>query len=215
MGRVGGIVVAGGTGSRFGAQKQFFSLAGTSVAERAVTACRSVADPVVLVVPAYHGGAAHGADEVVPGGPTRSASVRSGLRALPEDTEVVVVHDAVRPLARPELFEAVVAALADGAAGAICAVALADTVKQVAPGRSGGLCVVETLDRSVLVAVQTPQAFRLEALVRAHQGDPEATDDAALLEAQGLEVVVVAGDPDNLKLTTPADLARAERLLGV
>ena len=92
---------------------------------------------------------------------------------------------------------------------------MTDTIKRVVArpsGDHGEASVVETLDRSDLVAVQTPQAFSVEVLRRAHCGDPDATDDAALVEALGLTVSVVPGDPDNLKLTTPADLARAELL---
>ena len=221
MGRVWGVVVAGGSGTRFGQAKQFASLAGRPVAGWAVTACRSVCDSVVLVVPADHlsddAADRHGADVVVAGGPTRAASVRAGLQALGRDAEIVVVHDAARPLATPELFKAVLAALGgDQVAGAVCAVPVTDTVKRVAASgeRDGEPAVVETLDRANLVAVQTPQAFFVEVLRRAHQGDPDATDDAALVEALGLTVSVVPGDPDNLKLTTPADLARAETLAG-
>jgi 2-C-methyl-D-erythritol 4-phosphate cytidylyltransferase len=221
MGRVWGVVVAGGSATRFGEAKQFVSLAGLPVAQRAVAACRSVCDSVVLVVPAdtLSSDAAmdHGADIAVAGGPTRAASVRAGLGALGAEAEIVVVHDAARPLARPELFKAVVAALESGrVAGAICAVPVTDTVKRVAPGADGvgELAVVETLDRTTLVAVQTPQAFLVEVLRLAHEGEPDATDDAALVEALGLTVSVVPGDPDNLKLTTPADLARAELLVG-
>lgn len=217
MGRIWGIVVAGGSATRFGEAKQFLSLAGQPVAARAVAACRAVCDSVVLVVPADAIAAGvsedHGADVVVAGGPTRAGSVRAGLRAVGPDAEIVVVHDAARPLANPELFKAVVAALEpDGVAGAICAVPVTDTVKRVARARGGDPSVVETLDRSQLVAVQTPQAFTIDVLRRAHGGEPEATDDAALVEALGLTVSVVPGDPDNLKLTTPADLARAEQL---
>jgi len=122
------------------------------------------------------------------------------------DADVVVVHDAARPLASRELFRAVVEAVVAGADGAIPGLAVADTVKRVRGGR-----VVETLDRSELVAVQTPQAFRAEALRRAHAGAPEATDDAGLLEALGLSVVVVPGEYRNLKLTSPDDLVTAEK----
>jgi 2-C-methyl-D-erythritol 4-phosphate cytidylyltransferase len=211
MGRVWGVVVAGGSGSRFGKAKQFVSLAGRPVAERSVAACRSVCDRVVLVVPGGTTNEAHGADIVVEGGASRAASVRAGLAALPDDAEIVVVHDAARPLARPELFASVVAALSNDVAGAVPGIAVSDTVKRVRRDGSDAT-VVETLDRSELVAVQTPQAFRLDALRRAHSGDPDATDDAALVEAIGLRVAVVPGDPDNLKLTTPADLVRAESL---
>jgi len=225
VGSVWGIVVAGGSGTRFGGPKQFVSLAGRTVAERSVAACRSVCERVVLVVPAgapderdesdgSPGAPAHGADVVVVGGPTRAASVRSGLAALGPDAAVVVVHDAARPLAQPALFEAVVGALGSGAAGAICAVAVSDTVKRVRRDARDDVTVAETVDRSDLVAVQTPQAFVVDVLRRAHEHEPEATDDAALVEALGLRVAVVPGDPGNLKLTTPADLARAELLVG-
>ncbi len=214
MGGVWGIVVAGGSGTRFGELKQFLALDGLPVAERAVAACRSVCESVVLVVPI--GAAAegdHGADAVVTGGATRAASVRAGLRVVDPEAEIVVVHDAARPLASPSLFRSVLEALGDPrVAGAVCAVAVSDTIKRVEPDERGTR-VLETLDRSRLVAVQPPQAFRAGPLRRAHEGEPEATDDAALVEALGLEVRVVPGDLANLKLTTPDDLARAERLV--
>ena len=200
------IVVAAGRGSRFGGAKQFEKLEGRRVVDWAVAACRSVADGVVLVVPDDHVGeeaigAGAGADVVVAGGPSRSASVRCGLDAVDPDAEVVVVHDAARPFAAPTLFAAVVAAVRGGADGAVPGVALADTIKRVAGGQ-----VVATLDRAELVAVQTPQAFSAAALRAAHRGGAEATDDAALVEAAGGRVVVVAGDPANTKITLRADL---------
>ena len=125
---------------------------------------------------------------------------------MPDNAEVVLVHDAARPLASRVLFRAVVDAVLAGADGAIPGIAVADTVKRVRNGY-----VAETLDRSELVAVQTPQAFRAAALRQAHAGAPEATDDAGLLEALGLSVAVVPGEYHNLKLTSPEDLAIAER----
>ena len=127
---------------------------------------------------------------------------------VPADAEIVVVHDAARPLAEPELFDRVVAAVRAGADGAIAAAPVTDTVKRVAGDR-----VVETLDRSVLVAVQTPQAFSAAILRAAHGGDLEATDDAALVEGAGGTVVVVTAPGWNLKITEPDDLAVAEALL--
>ena len=207
--RTWAIVVAAGTGARFGGAKQFQLLAGRSVLERSVDAARSVAEKVVAVVPP-EAAAAPGADVTVPGGATRSDSVRSGLSAVPDDVAVVVVHDAARPLASPDLFRAVVRAVADGADAAIPGLPVPDTVKRV--GADG--MVTETLDRTNLVLVQTPQAFSLPALRRAHEGGADATDDAALVEAAGGRVVVVPGEPDNLKITLPEDLARAEALIG-
>jgi len=148
------------------------------------------------------------ADVVVEGADSRSGSVRRGLAALPPDADVVVVHDAARPLASVELFATAVAAVRSGADGAVCAVPIADTVKRVEEAT-----VVETLDRRGLWTVQTPQAFDAALLRRAHQGEPDATDDAALVERAGGRVVVVPGDIRNVKLTRPEDLSAAEALL--
>jgi 2-C-methyl-D-erythritol 4-phosphate cytidylyltransferase len=217
-------VVAGGTGRRFGALKQFLPLAGTPVVAWSVRAAQSVADGVVLVVPAdddatsvggfpvpgSSGAAALGATLVVAGGATRAGSVRAGLAAIPADAGVIVVHDAVRPLASSALFGAVVDALRNGDAdGAIPVVPVTDTLKRVVANR-----VVATVDRDDLVAIQTPQAFAADALRAAHRDGGEATDDAGLLEAAGLVVLTMPGDPRNLKLTRPEDLALAEALLG-
>ncbi len=198
------IVVAAGRGSRFGGPKQFEELEGRRVVDWALVASRSVADGVVLVVPAEHVEEEAPADAIVVGGATRSASVRAGLDVVPADAEVIVVHDAARPFAAPALFEAVVAAVREGADGAVPGVPLADTVKRVA-----GSQVVATLDRDELVAVQTPQAFTARALRRAHAEAGEATDDAALVEAAGGRVVVVPGDPANTKITLRTDLGGA------
>lgn len=196
------IVVAAGTGSRFGGPKQFAELEGRRVVDWALVACRSVADGVVLVVPPTHlAEEAPAADVVVAGGATRSESVRAGLGAVPAGADVVVIHDAARPFAAPALFEAVVACVRSGADAAIPGVAIADTVKRVVDGR-----VLGTLNRDELVAVQTPQAFAAGALRRAHAGGDDATDDAALVEAAGGRVMVVAGDPANTKITLRSDL---------
>ena len=203
------VVVAAGEGRRFGQPKQFAALGGRPVIEWSLEASRTVARGVVAVVPeSFVGspGVGKGADRIMAGGPTRAMSVRRGLAAVPDSAEVVVVHDAARPLASRELFRAVVDAVLAGADGAIPGIAIADTIKRTRNGK-----VVETLDRSELVAVQTPQAFRAAALRRAHADGSEATDDAGLLEALGLHVVVVPGEYHNLKLTSPDDLAIAER----
>ena len=208
MGPVGAVVVAAGSGERYGAPKQYETLAGRRVLDWSLAAARHVADGIVLVVAPGREGETEPADAVVAGGATRSASVRAGLAAVPEDAEVVVVHDAARPAATPALFAAVVAAVRSGADGAIPGLPVVDTVKRVRGGH-----VVETLDRAELVTVQTPQAFGAAILRRAHAGGADATDDGALVEAAGGRVVVVAGEPDNVKLTNPADLARLEAAL--
>jgi 2-C-methyl-D-erythritol 4-phosphate cytidylyltransferase len=206
------IVVAGGSGRRFGQLKQYALLGGRPVLQWAVAACRTCSAGVVLVVPDADGDRAlHGADVVVTGGPTRAESVRRGLAAVPADAAVIVVHDAARPLAPPALFAAVVATVTEGGAdGAVPGVPPSDTIKAV--DESGR--VTDTLDRARLVAVQTPQAFRAALLRRAHDGvSTRATDDAMLVEALGGTVQVVPGELGNLKITDPGDLGAAERLL--
>ena len=210
---VAAVVVAGGRGARFGGLKQFSILAGESVAARSVRATRSVAQYVVLVVPEGFEESNEGADAVVVGGATRADSVRAGLAAIP-DCDVVVVHDAARPLASSRLFSDVVDAVARGADAAIPGVSVTDTVKRVI-SRDGYSVVTATLDRSDLVTVQTPQAFRRDVLERAHVALEVATDDAALVEAIGGTVVVVAGDWQNVKITERADLERVAVALGL
>lgn len=205
------VVVAAGRGARFGGElpKQYQPLAGHRVLDWSLAAARAATDGVVLVVPPDRVDVDEpGADIVVAGGDSRSSSVRAGLDAVPSTADVVVVHDAARPLALPALFESVVEAVRGGADGAVPGLPVTDTIKRVRSAR-----VVETLERASLVAVQTPQAFRADALRRAHADGGEATDDAGLVEAQGGEVVVVLGDPANRKVTTPDDLARAARIL--
>ena len=201
---VAAVVVAAGQGVRFGGPKQFFDLDGRTVAAHSVERARAVADFVVLVVPADYDGDGEGADHVVEGGATRSDSVRAGLQAC-ADAEIVIVHDAARPRASVSLFTAVVDAVRAGADGAIPALPLSDTVKEIR--HDGDLdVVVATLDREVLVSVQTPQAFRHDVLARAHATGAEATDDAALVEALGGRIVTVVGERTNVKLTHPDDL---------
>jgi 2-C-methyl-D-erythritol 4-phosphate cytidylyltransferase len=202
------IVVAAGGGARFGGAKQFARLGGVSVVDRAVAVARDVCDGVVVVLPPdCMWDAPDGVQRAV-GGATRSDSVRAGLAAIPEDAEIVIVHDAARPLASRRLFELVVRAVADGADGAVPALAISDTVKRVRDDR-----VIETVSREGLMAVQTPQAFRAPALRAAHRVGAIDTDDAALVEANGGTVVVVEGERRNLKLTLAADLELAEALL--
>jgi 2-C-methyl-D-erythritol 4-phosphate cytidylyltransferase len=196
------IVVAGGTGERFGRPKQYEPVGGRRVIDRSADVARAVSDGVVLVVPAADADRERG----VPGGATRSESVRAGLAAVPAEATIVCVHDAARPFASPALYESVIAAVRAGADGAVPGVPVTDTIKVVDGNR-----VVATLDRATLVAVQTPQAFRAEVLRRAHAAGGDQTDDAALVEALGGTVVVVPGEADNRKITHPEDLAWARQ----
>ena len=140
----------------------------------------------------------------VPGGVTRSDSVRCGLNVVPGDAEIVLVHDGARPLADDGVFERVIQAVRGGADAAVPVVELTDTIRQRGKG---------TIDRRELLAVQTPQAFRAGALRAAHADAADATDDATLVESCGGTVATVPGDSRNLKITQSHDLATAEALL--
>lgn len=198
--------MAGGTGSRFGTDqpKQFIELVGRRVVDWSVAAASTVSDGVILVVPTELVASTEvdGVDVVVAGGETRSASVRAGLASVPEDADIVIVHDAARPAASSRLFEQVVEGVLAGAAGVVPGVPVTDTIKMV--DEDGA--VYETLPREELVAVQTPQAFRADVLRQVHAREPEATDDAALVELAGGLVMVVPGEAGNRKLTIASDL---------
>jgi 2-C-methyl-D-erythritol 4-phosphate cytidylyltransferase len=145
----------------------------------------------------------------VQGGPTRAESVRAAVNEIPADAAVILVHDAARPLVTDDVVERVLAPLGEGWEGAVPALAVADTIKRVS-----GDEVLETVDRSDLVAAQTPQAFVADVLRTALGGDVAgATDCASLVEAARGRVKVVAGDPLLFKVTSAIDLALAERLL--
>ena len=215
MSGVWAIVVAGGSGTRFGdtMPKQFLDLGGLRVLDWALAAASAACDGVVAVLPAAHLDAVltPGITKVA-GGATRSASVRAGLAAVPDGVAVIVVHDAARPLATPELFQRVIAAVRTGADGAVPGVPVADTIKSIDP--TGGQ-VIKTLDRAALRAVQTPQAFSPAALLAAHARGADATDDAALVERLGAAVHVIDGETANLKVTTARDLALVRALAGL
>jgi 2-C-methyl-D-erythritol 4-phosphate cytidylyltransferase len=201
---IAAVVVAAGQGVRFGGQKQFLALGTETVAGASVRVARSVAHTVVLVVPSDYTGDGEGADFVVVGGNTRASSVRAGLKAC-GDAEIVIVHDAARPLASTDLFRSVVIAVRDGADAAIPGLSVSDTVKRVRRD-DDVLIVTETIPRDEVVLVQTPQAFRTSALRDAHKNGGDATDDAALVEANGGRVVVVPGEKRNVKITEPSDI---------
>jgi 2-C-methyl-D-erythritol 4-phosphate cytidylyltransferase len=217
------ILLAAGRGERLGTDvpKAFVELDGRPLLSFAIEAVRGCSriESVAAAVPigyedrAFEIAGPRGVD-VVLGGPSRQASVESSLSIVLSDLsplpEAVIVHDVARPLATSELFDRVLDAL-EGADGVAPAVPVADTIKRVDHG-----VVTDTLRRDSLVAVQTPQAFRTEALERAHAAavreGVEATDDAALLERIGARVVVVEGDPRNIKITRPEDLRLASLL---
>jgi 2-C-methyl-D-erythritol 4-phosphate cytidylyltransferase len=221
------LVLAAGRGERLGhpLPKGFVPLAGRPLLLHALSVLEAVAEVerLVAVIPAdafdrYRraiagAGALRKLAPPVAGGRERQDSVRSGLAALPPGTELALVHDAARPLVRPEAVRRVVAA-ARATGAAILAAPVRDTIKRVVDGRVAG-----TPPRAECWAAQTPQVFRVEilreALAKAEAEGVVATDDAQLVEALGVEVRVVAGDPDNLKITGREDLALAERLLAL
>lgn len=212
--RIGAILVAAGTGTRFGAEqpKQFALLNGKPVIRhsaealaRFVCALQPVGDPA-LIGPALQGLSSL---PVVPGGATRQDSVRAGLEALQAHAlDVVMVHDAARPHIPQGTIESLLEAVRKSA-GAIPAAPVADTLKFVEEGT-----IVRTIPRDKLFRAQTPQAFRFNVLLSAHRaGLTGSTDDASLLEAVGETVAIVPGSDDNIKLTYPDDLVRLERIM--
>ena len=214
---IAAILVAAGSGSRFGVEtpKQFLLLAGRPVIRHAAEALACEVDllqPVGEARPIMEALEGLAFLPVVAGGATRQASVRAGLEALaPHAPDIVLVHDAARPLIPTGTIPALLAALKD-APGAIPAVPVADTLKRGADGR-----IIATVARAGLFRAQTPQAFRFAALLAAHRAPATdaATDDASLLEAAGQTVLLVPGAEDNIKLTYPEDLQRLERAMGV
>jgi 2-C-methyl-D-erythritol 4-phosphate cytidylyltransferase len=229
--RVAAVIPAAGRGVRLGpgAPKALRALSGTPMlihAVRAMAASRAV--QLVVVVAPPDGATevkalldAHALPErtdfvVVPGGESRQESVRRGLDALPPGHDIVLVHDAARPLVPVDTVDAVIEAVRDGAPAVVPALPLADTVKQVEPASVPGAPepVVATPERSRLRAVQTPQGFDRATLVRAHETvTGEVTDDASMVERLGLTVVVVPGHEEAFKVTRPLDLVLAEAVL--
>ncbi len=213
------LIVAAGRGERLGSggPKALVTLAGRPMLEWSVDVLRGLAsvEQIVVALPADALDAAPADTTAVAGGAVRSESVREALRASGRG-DPVIVHDAARPLATGELFEAALDELAaSGADGVIAAAPVTDTIKEVA---ADGRTVAQTLDRSRLYAVQTPQVFRRAALERALlDASAEmlagATDDAWLVEHDGGTIHVVPSSPENMKVTTPIDLRVAELLL--
>ena len=197
-----GIVVAAGRGERFGGRKHLIEVGGVAIWERARSLLMAAGAGEIVVVGDVPGG--------IPGGERRRDSVAAGLARLVSGPEWVLVHDAARPLASLDMARRVVDRLIRGDADAVIPVVpVRDTIKRVEVD-----LVLETVDRSLLAAAQTPQGFRVARLRDAQASDSADTpDEAALLERAGCRVVTVPGDPGNLKLTFPEDLVVLEALL--
>lgn len=222
--RVAVIVVAAGSGQRLdaGAPKAFVGLDDHSILRHALRGVfAGPSAQVIVVAPAdrigdaltdAHEAAGERRDltDVVAGGRTRQESVAAGLAAVWPDVEIVLVHDAARALTPASVFERVVAAVASGQDAVIPALPVVDTLKRVE-----GQTVTAAVDRAALAAAQTPQGFRRDILETAYRiASAEHTDDAALVQAGGFPVFTVPGDDLSFKITTPADLDRARRLVG-
>jgi 2-C-methyl-D-erythritol 4-phosphate cytidylyltransferase len=215
------VIVAAGRGDRLGAErpKAFVRLGGRPLLAESLERLEASAwvdaivvvappgweEPVILLAEELGAGKVTAA---VAGGETRADSVRAGIAEVPEDAAAVLVHDAARPLVTEEVLERVLAPLAEGWDGAVPALPVSDTIKRV-----DGDAVVETLPRSELVAVQTPQAFVADVLRAALGRGAEASDCASFVEAAGGRVRVVEGDPRLLKVTGPEDLDLVESWL--
>jgi 2-C-methyl-D-erythritol 4-phosphate cytidylyltransferase len=209
-------VPAAGSGVRLGPgdPKALRLLAGRSLLFHAVSRLRAAASVATVIVAVPAGAEQQIADELsvitVTGGATRQDSVRAALSALGDDVDIVLVHDAARPLAPVSLIEAVADAVRAGAPAVVPGIPVDDTVKRV--GADG--IVHETPPRETLRAIQTPQGFRRAVLERAHaQQGASITDDAGLVELLGEPVLVIPGAAEAFKITRPDDLARAEGLL--
>jgi 2-C-methyl-D-erythritol 4-phosphate cytidylyltransferase len=220
-GRVAGIIVAGGSSTRMSTDKLWLELGGEPLIARSIrafAACDRCDDLVVVVASGVVSRVRRLlenlgiAAQVAIGGAQRQDSVRAGLAAVADaDAEWVVIHDAARPLVTGDLItRGLTAARETGAA--IAAMPVVDTIKVVEAGR-----IVATPPRATLWQAQTPQVFRRTVLVNAHAAatDSTATDDSALVEAQGVDVHVYEGSYQNIKITTDVDLVVARALLAV
>ncbi|MBK6421897.1 MAG: 2-C-methyl-D-erythritol 4-phosphate cytidylyltransferase [Gemmatimonadetes bacterium] len=223
---VGVVIVAAGQGTRLGAgvPKQYLPLGGVPMLLRALrpfTSHPEVAHTVVVLPaadaahpPAWLAEVLGDTLSVTAGGAERSDSVACGLAALPAACAVVLVHDAARPFVDQAIISAV-AAVARTGEGAVPAIPVGDTLKQVAAGEGGR--ILRTVPRDGLFRAQTPQGFPRRVLQEAHarapRGGGAATDDALLVEQAGVPVRVVPGSARNFKITTEDDLRIAERLL--
>ena len=209
------IIPAAGSGERLGANlpKALVQVVGRTLIEHAVTSLSPIANQVIIAAPAGYEEQFRklfgDSVEVVTGGKTRSESVSFALKKVKAENQFVLVHDAARALASTELGQRVVAELANGAKAVIPTLPVSDTIKAV--DEMGH--VVTTPARETLRIVQTPQGFDLATLITAHASGDDATDDAGLVEAQGVKVHTVNGEARALKITTKEDLTTATNIL--
>ena len=213
--RTAAIIAGAGLGNRLGANlpKALLQIDGITLIERAFTSLSSVVDEIVITAPTGYetefrkivGESA----KVITGGVLRSDSVRLALDSLSPSIEYVLVHDAARGLATPDVARRVLDTLKAGESAVIPVLPVVDTIKEI----DAAGYVRTTPDRSALRSIQTPQGFEVSVLRRAHEASEDATDDAALVEALGIKVKTIAGEARALKITNPSDVATAHSLL--
>ena len=216
------IIVAAGSGKRMGTEirKQFLTLFGRPVLSHTIEAvekCNLVGSIIIVtneediltVKDIVSSAACEKVSAIVAGGATRAQSVRNGLNELPKDTEIVLIHDGVRPVVAESLIENVIMDARKHGAAAL-GVKIKDTIKTV--DKDG--FIAETLDREKMVAIQTPQCFQYDIIKRAYENfSADATDDCSLVETLGERIKITEGSYTNIKLTTKEDMAILSRLI--
>lgn len=210
--KVAVIIAAGGSGKRMGQPKQFLPLAGRAVIEWTVDVFRKI-KAVNQIIIAVSGDDSERAKNlgilVVEGGLKRTDSVSNGLKLVPSDTDIVIVHDGARPLITCDIVEKAITE-AGGYGAVVVGVPVKDTIKRV----GDDLIIKDTVDRDILWQAQTPQVFKYEIITRAYKKiKSKATDDSKLVEDIGLKVKMIMGSYENIKITTPEDLVYAEAIL--
>jgi 2-C-methyl-D-erythritol 4-phosphate cytidylyltransferase len=205
---VWGVVLAAGSGQRFGLRKQFATLGEQRLVDHAVARTAAACDEVVVVLPPGVSWDGQPVAAAVAGGTSRAQSVRAALAAVRAAADVIVIHDSVHPVASGALFAAVIAAVRAGADAAVPVLPVTQVIAHQADG-----CLVDVVPKLDLVEVQMPHAFAADALRAAHRDEPEVSDDATLLVERGANVVAVPGERTNVHVTTTDELAMVAKLL--
>ena len=207
-GPVWAIVLAGGSARRFGARPKQFELVGDlRMVDHTVAAARRTCDGVALVLPPGRAWDGEPVDTLAEGGDHQSESLRAGLATLPADARIAVVADPAHPLASDALFRGVIDAVRRGADGAVPVMPILEVVQRVKEGR-----VLDTVPKNDLVLTQSPHAFRVDVLRELHASRPRPVENSSLFVTHGYRVDTIPGEPDNLHVTTPAELEMVRRL---
>ena len=203
------VVVAAGGSSRFGSDKQKVTIGHKTVLECAVSTAGTVGSVVVVGKAEFVAeiektfSSNQSVEAVVAGGSTRTASVSAGLLAVPNTAEIILIHDGARPLASQVLFNRVIDVVNGGVDAVVPGIEISDSLRSVRG---------HEVNRSEVVAVQTPQGFKASAVRTAYLNKDEFTDDASKVEATGVKVEIIEGEPNNLKITHPVDLLVARQI---